>query len=307
LVKLAAAVAEALADRARAGSPGVAAQRLLARGVDWTVHDVVCTCCPGDRPFEERHTGVAIALVVAGTFQYRIGRQRTLMTPGSLLLGNDGQCFECSHEHGAGDRCVSFRYSRDSFSSLAASVGLRHPDAPFDRSWLPALRRLSPVGAAVRSGLLAGGVARWDEIAADVAASVAGLLSGHRPVTPRATLASERRVTEVVRAIERRPAEAYPLDALARAVGLSPFHFLRTFQHVTGVSPHQYVMRARLREAAARLVDGSVKVLDVALDCGFGDASNFNHAFKREFGVSPRAFRLARGVAPSPARIDRID
>jgi len=58
-------------------------------------------------------------------------------------------------------------------------------------------------------------------------------------------------------------------------------------------------MRARLREAAARLVDGSAKVLDVALDCGFGDASNFNHAFKREFGVSPRAFRLAqrgRGV-----------
>ncbi len=34
------------------------------------------------------------------------------------------------------------------------------------------------------------------------------------------------------------------------------------------------------------------KVLDVALDCGFGDVSNFNRAFRSEFGMSPRAFRL---------------
>ena len=46
----------------------------------------------------------------------------------------------------------------------------------------------------------------------------------------------------------------------------------------------------RLQHAAGRLVDRSAKVLDVALDAGFGDVSNFNHAFKREFGVNPRAF-----------------
>jgi AraC family transcriptional regulator len=32
-------------------------------------------------------------------------------------------------------------------------------------------------------------------------------------------------------------------------------------------------------------------VLDIALDCGFGDVSNFNRAFRREFGMSPRRFR----------------
>jgi AraC-like DNA-binding protein len=35
------------------------------------------------------------------------------------------------------------------------------------------------------------------------------------------------------------------------------------------------------------------KVLDIALDCGFGDVSNFNRAFRAEFGVSPRAWRSA--------------
>ena len=50
----------------------------------------------------------------------------------------------------------------------------------------------------------------------------------------------------------------------------------RTFKSLTGITPHQYVIRARLRAAASRLATGTQKVLDVALDCGFCDISNFN-------------------------------
>src|SRR6187397_77929 len=88
LVKLAAAVADALDERARLGTGGTTAARRLAAGARWCVEDVVCTCTPDDRPFEEQHAGVAIAIVVAGTFQYRTPSGRALMTPGSLLLGN---------------------------------------------------------------------------------------------------------------------------------------------------------------------------------------------------------------------------
>ena len=84
-----------------------------------------------------------------------------------------------------------------------------------------------------------------------------------------------------------------PLGTLAHEARLSPYHFLRTFEHLTGLTPHQYVRRARLREAATQLLTESGKVLDVALDCGFGDVSNFNRAFRAEFGVSPRVFRHA--------------
>jgi ketosteroid isomerase-like protein len=55
---------------------------------------------------------------------------------------------------------------------------------------------------------------------------------------------------------------------MARYAGLSPYYFLRTFERVTGITPHQYVMRARLREAATRLVAEPGNVLDIALDCG---------------------------------------
>jgi len=77
---------------------------------------------------------------------------------------------------------------------------------------------------------------------------------------------------------------------------LSPYHFLRTFERLTGVTPHQYILRARLREAALRLAEPG-RVLDIALDCGFGDLSNFNRTFRAEFGVSPRIFRLQSGRA----------
>jgi len=63
------------------------------------------------------------------------------------------------------------------------------------------------------------------------------------------------------------------------------------FHQVTGVTPHQYVRRARLRLAATRLMVEPHRILDIALDSGFGDVSNFNHAFRAEFGVSPRFFR----------------
>jgi AraC-like DNA-binding protein len=90
------------------------------------------------------------------------------------------------------------------------------------------------------------------------------------------------------------------LASLARDSRLSPYHFLRTFERLTGVTPHQYVLRARLRNAATRLVTEPRKVIDVALDSGFGDVSNFNRAFRAEFGVSPRAYRRAVRRPPCP-------
>ena len=52
-------------------------------------------------------------------------------------------------------------------------------------------------------------------------------------------------------------------------------------------------LEPRLREAALRVTLESSKVIDVAFGSGFGDVSNFNRAFRAEFGVNPRAFRAS--------------
>ena len=87
------------------------------------------------------------------------------------------------------------------------------------------------------------------------------------------------------------------LDDAAAQAELSPFHFLRLFSGVLGVTPHQYLVRSRLRHAARLLADDEKPVTDVAYDVGFGDLSNFVRTFHRAAGVSPRKFREAsRGM-----------
>ncbi len=258
--------------------------RLLAAGEGWTVSDVVCRSGPLQRPFEEQHTRFQIAIVSAGTFQYRSSAGRELMTPGSLLLGNPGQCFECGHEHAAGDRCISFGYTPEFFENLGV-------EAEFRMLRLPPLRELSGIISRACAAARSGGNVAWRALGIELAVRVAQLAHRHTRQPVLIAPAAEARVTRVVRRIEADPDGELSLEILASEAGLSPFHFLRTFEQVTGLTPHQYVRRARLREAAKQLATQPDRILDVALDCGFGDVSNFNRAFHAEFGVSPRAYR----------------
>jgi len=301
LVKIAADVEEALAQRAARGGPGRTESRLLASGDGWTVEDVVCSCGPDDRPFEEQHDHVVVAIVLAGSFQYRgsgAASGREVMTPGSLLLGNSGQAFECGHEHAAGDRCLSFRYTPQYFESITADAGRPGRPLRFGLLRIPPLRALSPVVARANAALAGSVEISWEELGVGIAAQAVRLDAGLAPSPSPASAASIARVTRTIRMVERRLDGELTLGDLARAARLSPFHFLRTFEDLAGVTPHQYVMRTRLRRAATRLLLEPDKILDIAFGSGFGDVSNFNRAFRAEFGISPRAYRRGGPAQP---------
>jgi AraC family transcriptional regulator len=290
LAEIAIALEEALTRRRENGQPGCTLPRVIARGRGWTVADVVCTCGPSDRPYEERHAGYSIAVVLAGSFQYRSPDGYALMTAGSLMLGNQGQCFQCEHEHGRGDRCVSFWYAPEQFERLAADAGVR-TRAVFPVPRLPPLRALASLVARAGLGVTGTTDISWEELAATLAAHTVRLATGTPGDHAGLPRNAEARVSRALRIIDDDPHEELTLDLLADEAGLSPYHFLRTFERSTGITPHQYVLRARLRKAALRLADEAERITDVAFDCGFGDISNFNRAFRGEFGVSPRTFR----------------
>ena len=291
MAKIAADLERALLRRARHGERGSAAGRRLASGEGWSVDDVICTSGPADRAFEERHSRVSLAVVATGTFQYRSTTGRALMTPGSILLGSAGHCFECGHEHGAGDRCVAFNYAPSTSSESPRTRGLRDCARRFTTPSLPPLAESAGVVAGACAALVRQADVSWEELAVRLAARVARLASARRRAPAPASTRALARVTDVVRAVERMSAGTITLSHLASLAGLSPYHFLRTFERVTGLTPHQHVRRSRLREAATRLASEETKVIDVAYDSGFGDVSNFNRAFRGEFGVSPRAYR----------------
>src|SRR5690606_16798694 len=89
-------------------------------------------------------------------------------------------------------------------------------------------------------------------------------------------------------------------QTLAREANLSRFHFVRAFARVTSLTPHRYLLRARLRAAAVRLATQDLRIVDVAMMSGFGDVSSFNRAFRAEFGTTPRAYRARRRAAWAP-------
>lgn len=259
--------------------------RTLASGRDWSISEVVCGAGPEDRPFEEQHGLTAIAVVVSGTFQYRSVTGDELMTPGSMLLGNAGECFCCRHEHGRGDRCVSFSYSPEWFEQIAEAA------AHFRLPRLPAVRATAPLVTKAAAFLAGAEGMSAEELSVQMAAETARLAAGFERPGSAAEPSSLARVSRVIRMIDEAEGDALDLTALSGIARLSPYHFLRVFEGITGTTPHQYVMRSRLRRAAVRLRTQRTSVLDIAFDCGFGDVSNFNRAFRTEFGLSPRAFR----------------
>jgi AraC-like DNA-binding protein len=293
LAKIAAGTAAAVRDRELRGAPGRAAASSLARGSGWSVSDVVCTCGPGDRAFEETHTQQSIGVVLSGTFQHRSSSGRHVMSAGSFLLGNPGDSYECDHEHAIGDRCVAFHYSTEYLERIAADLPGRNLRPRFGASRLPPARELTGAVARTAIALCAPDRAAWNELAVRVAAAALSFQSGRtvRHVAPSNAVLG--RITEQIRAIELDPSIDASLDSLAAAAQLSPFSYLRTFEQLTGATPHQLLLRARLRRAAIRLETESSRVIDVALSSGFGDVSNFNKSFRAEFGVTPTQYRRA--------------
>ena len=249
-------------------SPG---ERLAASGDGWRVVEVVCDCGPADRPFEEVHDDFSVSAVLDGVFAYRSGLGRALMTPGSLLLGNRGGAYCCSHESCRGDRCLSFQFSADLVEETVADLGgLRR--AAFSRPRLP------PVSASARHFHAARRLAGrgLSALAAEsLALDLLGLaLSPEDGPEVASTPRDERRIATVLDHMHAHHGERLGLGDLAKLVGLGRHQFLRVFRRVVGLPPHAYLLCYRLSRAAAALDAGCDKVIDVALDNGFSDLSN---------------------------------
>jgi AraC family transcriptional regulator len=270
-----------------------AASRLLASGPGWRVHDFVCTAGPQDRPFEEHHDCVCIAAVTEGTFQYRSSQGAAVLGPGALLLGNEGTCFECGHEHGSGDRCLSFHFGSDLFESIVAAVqGARRTAFALPR--LPPSPRLMPLLASLEAARDEGDSAELEELALRVAGAAAAALADTYEAVDRPSRRDERRVTDALRRIEAESDEPLALATLAREAGMSPYHFLRVFKRVVGLTPHQFVLRTRLHRAAVRLRRSDEPISAISFDAGFNDLSTFNRRFRQIMGVTPTLYRAQR-------------
>lgn len=267
--------------------------RHIASGDGWRLSEFVCDAGPDDRPFEERHDDVSISLVVSGSFGYRTHAGAAFMHPGGILLGAAGRCYECGHAHTRGDRCIAYAFRADYFAEIAADA-TGNARFEFSTPALPASLGLAPLAARMEALTDARELAT--EEAAVRFAHAAARASVGAPVRPaKANARDERRIAEALRYIERHADQSLDLDRLAAVVGVSKFHFLRSFARVVGLTPYRYLLLTRLRRAGATIAATDRPISDIAFDAGFGDLSTFNAHFRDTMGASPSRWRRERG------------
>jgi AraC family transcriptional regulator len=259
---------------------------IFERG-DVSVLDYRCAARPGDKPFVELHDSYSLSYVRTGSFGYRSDGKAFELVAGSVIVGRPGQEYVCTHDHAHGDECLSFRIAPSLVDALEPrgavwQVGCLPP--------VSALMVIGELGRAAAEGKTAIGL---DEVGLWMVGRFVELVGGQAAPSPESAARDRERAVEAALWIEAHAHEAIGLPDAAAQVGLSPFHFLRLFTRVLGVTPAQYVIRSRLGRAARLLAEETRSITDVAAEVGFGDLSNFVRTFHRAAGVSPRRFRQA--------------
>jgi AraC-like DNA-binding protein len=264
----------------------VVATTELRRG-SISVIDYRCDAGPADEPFAELHQSFSVSYVRRGSFGLRTRGESFELVAGSVLVGHPGDEFTCTHDHVRGDECLSFHLAPEWVEALGAR------SETFRTGVLPPLPELMVLGELAQAAAEGRNDLGLDEVGMVFAARFLELVSGRTRPAPDAHARDRRRAVDAALWLDANASEPVDLEGAARAAGLSPFHFLRLFSRVLGVTPHQYLVRSRLRRAARLLSDGDRPVTAVALDVGFADLSNFVRTFHRAAGLSPRRFRQA--------------
>jgi AraC-like DNA-binding protein len=252
-----------------------------------TVSDFRCTAEPGEKPFTELHRCHSISFVRKGSFGYRCRGRAHELVAGSLLIGSPGTEFVCTHDHVCGDECLSFFFATELVETIGARAEAWQVGATPPLAELMVFCELAQAAADGRSDI------GLDEAGHLIASRLVEIVSGKARRQPSVTARDRRRAVEAALWIDAHSHREIELEDIARQAGISPFHFLRLFSAVLGVTPHQYLVRSRLRRAARHLADDDKAVTDIAYDVGFNDLYNFVRTFHRAAGVSPTKFRQA--------------
>lgn len=258
---------------------------------------------PFARPrIRHSHLAFELTLVREGGGVYVVGETPYSLEKGAFLVfaGNEPHCL--TRVDPPGLRLLSLRFEPRLLSGGGA-VGLSGENARFCFCHSPSFSNAIPPARAPRlTALLEEIETELREREAEYPLRVRSLLDGiavelirrHGYSAPQSAPSREgaalcRRVS---RLLDSRYAEPLTLASLAAEAGVSPPYLSSLFHAVCGISLWDYLLARRIEAAARLLTDGvSRTVLETALLCGFNNTANFNKAFRKITGVTPRAYR----------------
>lgn len=102
---------------------------------------------------------------------------------------------------------------------------------------------------------------------------------------------TDRQIVQAAQFISGHYTEPITTADIAEAADYSPNYLSRKFREATGIGVHEYLVFIRLQHAALELIATDDSITEIALRCGFSDSNYFKDAFKKKYGVTPRAYR----------------
>ena len=262
-------------------------------------------CSAGQRSISEERVQAwhVIAFVHTGSFVLHTHGRSELIDPTRVLFYNPQDPYRSSHPLGCHDHGSAIVVRRDALLDVQ-----RHYDPAaeerFDAMFTaPCLHGLSRV--LLRQILLVHSLDRQEprgtmeleaailRMVGETAAESARRRGVRRPAPQESSRARRRYVEDAKSLLQGRFREKLHLEDIARALYVSTFHLCRLFKEETGMPMHHYVTRLRLREAVEPVLAGCADLSGLALDLGFSSHSHFTSAFRKEFGISPKAVRKA--------------
>lgn len=226
---------------------------------------------------------------------HRLWRSKTLVyegahKPGAVSITNMEEEWKCHHLSSFDN--FRIQVAHDHMDELAARAGaghgfsLRNPSGAVDRTMqllagaiLPAMDHESTL-----SQLYLGHIA---SAMMTHIVSVYGSTLRRGKYVPTLSPRHERLVIEYMR---HHLASNISVDDIAAECGISAGHFTKAFFQSTGLTPHQWILRARIDQAKALLGQG-LDLASIATSCGFSDQSHFSRVFKKITGFSPAKWR----------------
>ena len=233
------------------------------------------------------HAGVEIAWIDDGEIGYAIGRARhDVRAGGAMLVPSEVE--HVTHFPTA-MRGAALWIDPAIVAEIADAMGAGQGPVAVA---IPEGGRIARLGATLADEMRERDRGALLAVDAIVEAMVVGALraapavaNGDGPRTPR-----DPAIAAAVRLLEAAYAEPLGVDAMARASGMSRFHFSRRFREETGKSPYRYLVDLRLERAAELLRRGRGSVTEAAFDVGFSDPSRFARMFRARFGKGPKAY-----------------
>lgn len=227
------------------------------------------------------HEAYGLGAIESGVERFRYRGAEHLAPPGSVVLMNPDELHTGRAETEGGWRYRMVYLDPDVVSRVTGESGW----------WFDTAVGHDAAGAQRVTALLNALWQAREPLAFDSALyALLGEFRRHARVPQAARAEGAPRFAPVIDYLRAHLSRRLTLDELAAVAGLSPFHFLRSFQAQYHATPQQMLMALRLFEAKRRLAAGEAPA-QVALAAGLTDQAHLTRAFSRRYGVTPARYQ----------------